>query len=340
MDKALHADVFTLPADRAWPRVFDWAWSVCAAPIDAASVPSILGERERRLAPLDNLLAGSAWDLWDGFEAHAPRTSAALATFWAGTPGGKAILILDALSLREVPWLLEQAQARGFTIHTARATASELPAQTTPFAKAIGFAQRSALAHNAGKSPIFPGALTETSDLPFADCKALVPPHPGIVFWHTWPDERMHKLAEDSGGFRTLAKEAAQTLVGDDFWALVATLATGRRLVVTSDHGYANVGLFPDVEGTDHGKAPTQSQGQALKGVFKSGRSAPADDATAAGLAHWAPPLTRRLTTAHGDWLLVLGRKKWKSQGGYPTLAHGGLTLLEVAVPYIELSAG
>jgi len=33
-----------------------------------------------------------------------------------------------------------------------------------------------------------------------------------------------------------------------------------------------------------------------------------------------------------------LGRKKWKSQGGYPTLTHGGLSLLEMAVPYLELS--
>lgn len=340
MDKGLHADVFTLPPDQVWSRLFDCAWSVCSAPIDLGSVASVLGERERRLAPLDNLLAGSAWDLWDGFEAQAPRTSQALAAFWAGAPGGKAILILDALSLREVPWLLDQAQARGFKIHAAGPTASELPAETTPFAKAIGFAQRSALAHNGGKSPIFPGALTETSGLPFADCKALVPPHPGVVFWHTWPDERMHKLAEDSAGFRTLAKEAAQTLTGEDFWGFVATLATGRRLIVTSDHGYASVGLFPDVEGSDHSKGHTQTQAQSLKGVFKSGRSAPADAATAALLAHWAPPLTRRLTTLHGDWHLVLGRKKWKSQGGYPTLAHGGLTLLEVAVPYIELSKG
>jgi hypothetical protein len=35
---------------------------------------------------------------------------------------------------------------------------------------------------------------------------------------------------------------------------------------------------------------------------------------------------------------LVLGRRQWTIQGGYPTLAHGGLSLLEVAVPYIELT--
>jgi hypothetical protein len=34
----------------------------------------------------------------------------------------------------------------------------------------------------------------------------------------------------------------------------------------------------------------------------------------------------------------VNGRRKWKSAGGYPTLIHGGLSVLEVAVPFIELS--
>lgn len=41
---------------------------------------------------------------------------------------------------------------------------------------------------------------------------------------------------------------------------------------------------------------------------------------------------------AHADATFALGRRKWKSQGGYPTLTHGGLSLLEVAVPFIELS--
>jgi len=324
------SDIFTLPVAQVWPWMFDWVWSVFSAPFGTGTVSSVLGERERQITPLDNLLAGSAWDLWDSFETCAPRTSQALADFWARRPCGKAILILDALSLREVPWLLEQAQVRGFHIHAARATASELPADTTSFAKALGFAQRSALANHGGKSAQFSNVLTETSGLPFTDCKILIPPHPDLIFWHHWPDDRIHKLAEDGGGFRTLAKESEQHLSADDFWAFVAVLATGRRLVITADHGYANVGLFPDVTDKD--------QTLALKEVFKSGRSAPADDATAAALGHWVPPLTCRLTTQHGDWHLVLGRKKWKSQGGYPTLAHSGLSLLEVAVPWIEIS--
>ena len=125
MDKALLSEIFTLPVEEVWPRLFGWAWSVFSEPIGAGAVDSVLGQRDRRIAPLDNLLSGSAWELWDAFEATAPRTVASLEAFWATRTGGKAILILDALSLREVPWLLEQAQARGYPLHEARATASE-----------------------------------------------------------------------------------------------------------------------------------------------------------------------------------------------------------------------
>ncbi len=52
----------------------------------------------------------------------------------------------------------------------------------------------------------------------------------------------------------------------------------------------------------------------------------------------WMPPISLRLTTTHGTYQFALGRRKWKSAGGYPTLAHGGLSLLEVAVPFVELS--
>ncbi len=328
MDQALLDDVLSLPAKDLWPRVFDWAWTLWSAPMADGGEYSQLVERERSIAPLDNLLSGSAWELWDAFGTAAPKTSAAVQQFWQTTAGGKAVLVLDALSLREAAWLLEQAEARGFQLHGARATASEIPPNTTPFAKALGFSQRSALANGTGSSAALPGAKTETSDLPFADCKALVPTHPDVVFWHHWPDERMHKLAEHSGGYRTLVKESAELLRSDGFWGFVETLTTGRRLVITADHGYANVALFPDVE--------HKAQAQALKTTFKSGRNASGD--TPPDLAHWVPPLTRQLSNEHGDWSLVLGRKKWKSQGGYPTLAHGGLSLLEVAVPFIELS--
>ena len=36
---------------------------------------------------------------------------------------------------------------------------------------------------------------------------------------------------------------------------------------------------------------------------------------------------------------MIMGQWKWKVQGGFPHICHGGMSLLEVAVPYMELPA-
>lgn len=328
MDKTLVTDIFALPAEQAWAKIYQYLWQHFSQPIRIDIADALSTERDRFIASLDNVLSGSAWELWQQFEINAPRTSQLLKQFWAERPDGKAILILDALSLRESPWLIEQAQQRGFTLHQARATAAEIPGDTTPFAKALGFGQRSNLEHNAGKSTHFQNAWTETTDLPFADCANFIKADPNVIFWHHWPDCQMHDLAEAGDGYRKLAKAAAEQLISDDFWLLVDRLATGRRVVITADHGYAYSGLFPDVSQKD--------QADYLKKQFKSGRSAPS--LSESNPHYWVPPLTQIIPTNGASWSLVLGRKKWKSQGGYPTLTHGGLSLLEMAVPYLELS--
>jgi hypothetical protein len=45
------------------------------------------------------------------------------------------------------------------------------------------------------------------------------------------------------------------------------------------------------------------------------------------------PPLICR----HDGWLVVMGQSKWTVQGGFPHLCHRGLSLLEAAVPFLEL---
>ena len=319
--------IFGLPAAEAWQALFKLLWDRFSSPLRPDIADAQTTERDRACAKLDNLLSGSAWELWQSYEDTAPRTSEVLKRFWSEQTKGKAILILDALSLRELPWLLEQAAERGYIVHNQRVTGSEVPGDTTPFAKALGFGQRSNLANNGGNSVHFPGAFTEVSDLPFADCAAFIKSDPSIILWHEWPDSEMHELA-DENGYRKLAKSAAARLRSDEFWSLIEKLTTGRRLVITADHGYAHSGLFPDVS--------HREQSDYLKSSFKSGRAASVEPGDKPH--YWVPPLTQIVDSQHGRWELVLGRRKWKSQGGYPSLTHGGLSLLEVAVPYIELS--
>ena len=332
--------VQTAAPGEAWGELFGFLREICfpALPGGAAEVT----RRDRAVAPADLFLATAGWDLWADYYACVPRTAERLAAWWAAAPPGRAVLILDGLSLREAPWLLRGAAERGYAVHAADVTGAELPADTGPFARALGFGQRSALENDgAGGAHRLPGARTDSVDLPWRECVELIDAARGWVLWHHWPDERIHKLNAPGRGLAALAAETAAQLAGDDFWALVERLTTGRRLVVTGDHGYAATGLFPD--------AGDREQSAYLKARYKSGRSAPAPDseespAPAApdgkdsGPGAWTPPLDLVTETPHGRHGFVLGRRKWRSPGGYPTLAHGGLSLLEVAVPFIELS--
>jgi hypothetical protein len=320
-----------LSPEEAWAAIFEMAWEVCSQAIDVGKEDAEVAKRDRLIGELDHYLATAGWDLWRDYESSVSLTSDTLAQWWndqstSGVGSGRAVLILDGLSLRETPWLLAGAAKHGLKIVNARPTGAELPADTTPFAKSLGFSQRSALGNNgAGGSHKLNGAKTDCTDIAWQDCATLVGSEPSWVFWHQWPDCQLHDHDDPGQGLSALTANIVQHLTGDAFWKLVSRLAEGRRLVITSDHGYAASGLFPDSD---------KDQTEYLKSVYKSGRW----DASAQPAGAWAPPIDLQLTTRHGTSLFVNGRRKWKSAGGYPTLTHGGLTVLEVAVPFIEIS--
>ena len=315
------------PPDQAWRALFEWAWETCRPKMSIADAANETSRRDSVLAPADLFLATAGWDLWTQYHASAPRISERLAVWWRGRAQGRAVLILDGLSLREAPWVLHGATERGYAVHSAEASGAELPADTTPFAQALGFSQRSALENNGGgDTHVLPDARTDSVDLPWRECVDVIDASPDWVLWHHWPDTRLHALSTPGRGLTALAKEAAVALTSDDFWALVERLTTGRRLVVTGDHGYAASGLFPDTVDAE--------QAAHLKARFKSGRSASCDGSP----SRWTPPIDVSLDSPRGPCAFVLGRRKWRSPGGYPTLTHGGLSLLEVAVPFLELS--
>ncbi|HTN83165.1 MAG TPA: hypothetical protein VL242_05755, partial [Sorangium sp.] len=151
----------------AWASLFEHAWNTCSAPLALEKAASEVTKRDAELGAVDLFLATAGWDLWNSYEAVIPRTADVLASWWAERGAGRAVLVLDALSLREAPWLLKGAAERGYAVHQSRATGAELPADTTPFAEALGFASRGSLQNNggAGKGRL-PGATTDSTDLP------------------------------------------------------------------------------------------------------------------------------------------------------------------------------
>ena len=321
----LHRLTKDTPED-AWRVIIDKVVGIASKPLATGNAPSEITKRDREIGALDYFLSSSGWDLWQVFGDTVERTSDRLARWWEEPYTAKAVLILDGLSLRELPWILQEAKARCFTLHEVTANASELPAETSEFAKALGFGNRSLLQNNGGGlTHKLQPANTECVDYPWKDCAGLINAAPNWVFWHHWPDSKVHGAAGAGQGLETLTQDAANQLSSDDFWEFVERLATGRRLVITSDHGYAATGQFPDADG---------EVGQFLKATFASGRNQVGTGDT----GPFVPPVALQINSPHGDHLLAVGRWKWKSQGGYPTMTHGGLSLLEVLSPFVEIT--
>ena len=89
--------LLSTPPTQAWTQLFEFARSVCAAPLTESAVASDVQNRDRRLAPVDLFLATAAWDLWLAYESSVRRTSEEVVQFWTNRSHGKAILILDGL---------------------------------------------------------------------------------------------------------------------------------------------------------------------------------------------------------------------------------------------------
>lgn len=315
------------PPSDAWAEVFSLLWSGLSVPVGDKDVAGEIVRRDKAFESLDLLLSGAAWDLWESFESSTESTADALTAWWEATSGGRAVLILDALSLREVPWILGEAERRGYEVKGARPTASALPSDTTSFARALGLQQRSALVSGSVPSLRLSGASTAFFEQPWRECADTLPNASDLLVWHDWPDSLMHDLSGPGPGLRQLAEDVRKVLAGDDFWALVERMSTGRRLVITSDHGYAASGLFSEV--------PDEAQKNYYQQNFGAERHvATADSAP----SHWLPPVDLPMTTARGPHRFALGRRGWRVQSGRKNLSHGGLSVLETAVPFIELS--
>jgi len=272
----------------------------------------------------DRLLSEAAWELWEAWPENVVFTSTALKKWCSGTASsGRAVLILDALSLRELPLLLKGAQARKIDPEIVRVTGSECPSTTDQFAKALGVTSRSSM-DNDGKPKTFvlfeDEFYTDVVSIPFEDC--ALPPSSNLLIWHSWLDDliHLHKKSPDQ-----IAKMAASTLKGDGFWNFVNKLRKGRKLVITSDHGYAVSKRFSS-------EVSDPEAVEILRRTFKASRNKPASE-------EWQKRIMPPIVMSHNNQHVVMGQWKWKVSGGFPHICHGGMSLLETIVPYLELPA-
>jgi hypothetical protein len=316
------------PPEAAWTAIF------ARLRDNALASPNAVSLHKETIIP-DRILAESAWDLWQAFPASAPKVIDGLKEFWSRPSGaaGSAVLILDALSLRELPLILAAGKKAGIEPVKVEVRGSQVPTETDQFAAALGLPSRSKLFNN--KPPasfIFagPDVHTDVLDAPFADCLGFIAPKPRLFLWHKWPDEPLiHDHAEAREGDTVVAAKIKETLQSEGFWTFINRLRQGRRLVITGDHGYATAEDFSS-------EFKDENAIKQFAGTFGAQRAIREDPASPWPRRQLPPPVLR-FADPGGTWLVVLGQRKWKVRGGFPTLCHRGLSLLEAAVPFIEL---
>jgi hypothetical protein len=164
--------------------------------------------------------------------------------------------------------------------------------------------------------------FTDILGCPFEDCCAAIPPEKNIFIWHTWLDDMIHVYRKTPDQIHAAAVEVLQS---DGFWKFINCLRQGRNLIITGDHGYTNSRLFSNEESNPENI-------EAFRSVFGASRYVPAKEV-------WNHSFMPPCVLSTKDHHVIVGQKKWKVQGGFPALCHGGLTLLEVAVPFIEFDA-
>ncbi len=309
------------------------AWKkILAALRELALSSAKSGALDRATVAPDRLIANTAWNLWDDFQLNAPTAIDELKEFWVQTrASGTAVLLLDALSLRELAIIVTAAEERGLSPTRVEALGSQVPSDTDRFAAALGLSGRSKLFNNQfPASFIFsgPDVHTDVLDAPFADCTDMIPSKPRLFLWHKWPDEPLiHLHAAQDDGPDIVASQIRQQLSSSGFWQFIDRIRQGRRLVITSDHGYAVSRFFSD-------EISDSDTVYLMRSIFGAKRCA-AESPSAPWPRRHLPPLVSR----HNGRLVVLGQRKWAVQGGFPHLCHGGLSLLEAVVPLIEFSA-
>ncbi|MBA3936147.1 MAG: hypothetical protein H0X38_01705 [Planctomycetes bacterium] len=273
----------------------------------------------------DQLLADAGWDLWrsyaDDADCRRLRTSDRLIAWWNEPGPPPAVLVIDALSMRELPLLLQAGARRGVVPHTVDAAGAEVPTDTNAFAKALGLSQRAAIKNNHAPAAFrLQAAFTELFErIPFDDCIGAIQHDPKIFVWHDLIDAHLSDIRSQA----QLDDLLRPTLDGDGFWRFVDHLRHGRRLVITGDHGYA----------TKHHARPIDGNlGAQVRDIFGGQRLESAAKALPNGIPPWVVMTT-------GSHHVIVGNRHWRVPGSPKEAYHGGLSLLETIVPWIAFPA-
>ena len=279
-----------------------------------------LQEGERTVNEIEEVIAASA-----------PRTYDELTTVPANreilqfldSPEPSAVMVFDGLSLREVPALLRLADAAGFTVEEKGIGLAALPSETVDFVD-----------QRLGCGRVGPSSLGGRRDLKDRGIQAYYYAHPGerhtldpdaraLLLWSSFPDNTY----KDSGARFAEHFMQIQVLLESAWKATVMSIPRGRRILVTSDHGYVFLGAGLSFTRNREELRPLT----AYLGGERYARLSVSDE----------PPTHDDLKIyPERDVAVLKGRVQLHPPGpaSNKLYKHGGLSLMEMLTPWLVLT--
>ena len=325
----LFAEGERLPAINSW--LLDTVWT--GGRYRQTEPEQYLRTGEEAVCRLEELVATGAQQVWD--ELHAESLRAPTVKAWLGldaplppppstihhpsSASVRAAIIFDGLSLRELPLLLQMAEATGLRVKSTQAVATCLPTETMHFVEERVLGTRIGPSQLRGR-----GELAEKNAEAFyldqPNTRHVFPEGRNLLVWSTYPDRLFfNDEARTEALFTTFHRDYIPTI-----WKCTAqAIPRGVPIVVTSDHGYIFLGA--SLEATRSSDAP-EILGQARMKEFAPDEFFPT----------WHPDLQ---ICPQNRLAMLRGRLRTRPQGtsSRKLYQHGGFSLMEVLVPWIEL---
>lgn len=305
------------------PWIKEWLvneiWN--SARYDSLKTIDFLIQGEEEVNQFEQLLASAADRTYGEFLSN-PDPSKSLVK--ALSDSEIAVCVFDGLSLREIPMILTLAGKSGFKATRVDTALAAVPSETMDYLDRelpCGKISPSQLPNRRelrekGIAAIYSGNFSQPISGEYTGRPLLV--------WSSFPDETYR----DSGARFENHFENLHLHLETAWMNTVQQIKNKKKIIITSDHGYVFFGT-----GLDFVRSPSEMA--PLNQYFGNDRNAFLDQ-------HPPPPPSDDVfIDPLRNIALIKGRVKTRSTGTAPTrlYKHGGLSLMEMITPWIELES-
>jgi hypothetical protein len=318
-------DVFnslTVPGSRLpWLRTWllDEVWS---SERYASMTPTdFLDRGERDVNEIEEILGSAAPRVYDELLGNnIPHRRDVRAFLQERRPC--AVVIFDGLSLREIPLLLKFAEKSRFSVRELDYSFSPVPSETLDFVdQRLGFG-KTAPSRLPGRTELKAQNIAAYYYDSASRSHRLDSDADALLLWSSFPDHTY----SDSGARFVQHFAQIHTFLETAWMNTVQRIPTDRDVLITSDHGYAYFGPGMSFQRTASAVRPLTTYLGGERFRYYSEPDGPPDHSD--------------LTVLRDRHLAIIrGRVQTHPPGAASSrlYKHGGLSLMEMLIPWIEL---